>query len=92
MDYYKLSAQHYDRIYSFKNYATEVEKLKSLFAEHTSGNIKNVLEVACGTGNYLDQLNQHNYTVEGLDISPNMVKAAKQKLPDLNLYKKKSLR
>lgn len=85
MDYYKLSAQHYDRVYSFKNYAAEVEKLQSIFAKHASGNIKNILEVACGTGNYLDLLNQHNYTVEGLDISPNMVKAAKQKLPDLNI-------
>lgn len=85
MDYYKLSAQHYDRVYSFKNYEAEVEKLQSIFAEHASSQVESILEVACGTGNYIDLLHQRNYQVDGLDISPNMVKAAKQKLPDLNI-------
>jgi len=84
MDYYKLSAQHYDRVYSFKNYEAEVKKLESIFKKHASNEIKTILEVACGTGNYLQFL-QNNYTVEGLDISPNMVKEAQKKLPEVNI-------
>jgi len=84
MDYYELSAAYYDRIYSFKNYEAEVKKLQSIFNRYASNNVKTILEVACGTGNYLQFL-QHQYTVEGLDISPNMVKEAQHKLPGINI-------
>lgn len=84
MDYYKLSAEYYDRVYSFKNYDAETQKLQSIFKKHTSTQIKTLLEVACGTGNYLQFL-QNQYTVEGLDISPNMVKEAQKKLPQISI-------
>jgi len=84
MDYYKLSAAYYDRVYSFKNYKADTEKLQSILNKHASIEIKTLLEVACGTGNYL-QLLQKQYTVEGLDISPNMVKEAQKKLPDVSI-------
>ncbi len=84
MDYYNLSAAYYDRVYSFKDYQAETQKLQSIFKEKASIDINTVLEVACGTGNYLQFL-QQDYTVEGLDISPNMVKEAQQKLPQVNI-------
>lgn len=84
MDYYNLSAQHYDRVYSFKDYKADVQKLQSIFEKHASHKIETILEVACGTGNYLQFL-QNEYTVEGLDISSNMVKEAQKKLPELNI-------
>lgn len=44
-----------------------------------------VLEVGCGTGNYLERLNDKPTLLVGLDISRNMLVKAKSKLPDLML-------
>ncbi len=46
---------------------------------------KEVLEVACGTGNVLELL-QTTYGVVGLDLSPNMIRIARQKLPNIEMY------
>lgn len=46
---------------------------------------KNVLELACGTGTILKGLKKE-YAVEGLDLSPEMLKIARKKLPGILLH------
>jgi ubiquinone/menaquinone biosynthesis C-methylase UbiE len=77
-------AHHYDLMYSWKNYAQETETIKQLIAQHTKNNGKRLLEVACGTGNYL-QLLQTNFTLTGVDISADMLAVAAAKLPNIPL-------
>jgi SAM-dependent methyltransferase len=44
-----------------------------------------VLELACGTGSILAQL-KGDYEVTGVDLSPEMLELARQKLPDVELH------
>lgn len=46
---------------------------------------KELLEVACGTGNILEHL-YGEYDVEGLDFSENMLTLAQNKLPEIQFY------
>lgn len=48
-------------------------------------NPKALLELACGTGNILQNF-AGKYEVSGLDISASMLKQAKEKLPDVPFY------
>jgi SAM-dependent methyltransferase len=48
-------------------------------------NAKSVLELGCGTGNNLQSLNG-DLEITGIDISKEMIKIAKKKLPDSSFY------
>ena len=41
-----------------------------------------ILDVGCGTGHHVDALSQQNLKVFGIDISPSMIKKAKENFPD----------
>ena len=79
---YSQQASYYDKIYSFKDYRAEVEKLLTIIQEHLPSGGKRLLDVACGTGSHLVFLKEH-FMVEGLDISPELLEIARQKLPDV---------
>jgi len=57
--------------------------LRPLIKKHDPG-ARTVLEVACGTGSILEHL-QHDYAVTGLDLSPEMLKVAREKVPTVPL-------
>lgn len=44
-----------------------------------------LLEVACGTGRYLELLGKH-FEVEGLDLSREMLAKARERVPDVQLH------
>jgi SAM-dependent methyltransferase len=48
------------------------------------GGVTTVLELACGTGSILAQL-RGDFDVAGVDLSPEMLEIARQKLPDVEL-------
>jgi len=48
-------------------------------------NIKTVLDMTCGTGSQVFWLAKHGYEVTGSDITPSMLKIAKQKAKQKNL-------
>jgi SAM-dependent methyltransferase len=79
---YEQLADYYDEIYHFKNYQKESEKIESLIQQHKRSSGTNLLDVACGTGNHIGYLKQR-YTVEGLDFSPEMLRIARKKHPDI---------
>ncbi len=86
MGLYNQLSVYYDDIYYFKNYENESEKLHALIQQHKKSYGNTILDVACGTGNHITHLKQH-YTVEGLDSSPQMLKVARKKHPDIAFYR-----
>ena len=73
------SAELYDAIYHFKNYARECERLRSLIGEAVPA-ASTILDVACGTGEHARFLKDH-YAVDGVDINENYLRAARLKNP-----------
>ncbi len=86
MRMYKQLADYYDEIYHFKNYQKEAEKIETLIQQHKKSRGNHLLDVACGTGNHIVYLKQH-YDVEGMDASPEMLKVARKKLPNVILHR-----
>ena len=81
------TAEYYDIIYSkFKNYDLECEKIIALL-DRLKPDTKNILDVACGTGEHLKILSQRSdYVLDGLDINPVFVKIAQKKNPKSTLF------
>lgn len=74
-DYAKI----YDVIYSSKDYGKECLYLDKIFKKYASFPVKNILDVACGTGNHAFKLAGMGFKVFGQDISKVMLKQAKLK-------------
>jgi SAM-dependent methyltransferase len=73
------SAELYDAIYHFKNYAHECEILRAVIAVAAPGS-RTVLDVACGTGEH-DKFLKAHYAVDGIDLNENYLRAARVKNP-----------
>lgn len=74
------TARYYDKIYSFKDYEAEVERLLPIIRKHLRSGGDCLLDVACGTGRHCEYLNDH-FAVEGLDISEELLKIAQVRNP-----------
>jgi len=81
---YHQAARWYDTIYGFKDYPAEVVSLRALLNEVRPG-ARRLLDVACGTGEHLRYL-QAYFEVEGVDVSPDMLAVAREKLPGVPLH------
>jgi len=77
---YSEMAQYYDRIYSFKDYAAETEKLIGWIEAHRQSNGVRLLDVACGTGRHLELLSK-SFDAEGLDLSSELLELARERNP-----------
>lgn len=73
------SAELYDAIYSFKNYARECGRLKELITSAVPG-AHTILDVACGTGEHAKFLKE-SFAVDGVDLNPDYLRAARVKNP-----------
>ncbi len=79
------SARFYDAIYAFKDYESEAAQLNELIRTHSPSPSPTVLDVACGTGLHLAYL-KDQYTVEGLDLDPNMLEIARRQCPGVPFH------
>ena len=82
---YRHYAHFYDRIYHWKDYAAEAATVHSLLLSAGVREGGRVVEAACGTGNYLEQLNAW-YEVSGFDLNPATVEVAQSKLPQMDIF------
>ncbi|GEM_PF-136307 len=73
---FESSAELYDALYEDKDYLSEVEFIENQFGRDKS---LKILEIGCGTGNYLKIFNKKGYDITGVDISEEMLKVAKKK-------------
>jgi SAM-dependent methyltransferase len=78
------SAHIYDAVYSFKDYEAESARVHELIEERLPG-AATLLDVACGTGKHLEQLRAW-YDVSGLDLDPQLLEIAKDRLGDVDLH------
>ncbi len=82
---YSKSAPWYDLIYSFKDYAGEVDRLRGMLEARARRPLLRLLDVACGTGEHLRFLREF-YEVEGIDLNETMLEVARRKLPGVPLH------
>lgn len=83
IDHYANYAEFYDQG-TTTDIVAKVDLIKQTI-QRLNPSAKDLLEIACGTGNVLTQL-QGNYNLSGLDLSANMLKIAKTKLPEIELF------
>jgi SAM-dependent methyltransferase len=81
---YSGSAELYDLVYSFKDYADEAAWLVSLVAERAP-DAQTLLDVGCGTGRHLQRL-RARFDCEGVDLDPGLLAAARERLPGVPLH------
>ena len=73
-----LYSQYYDLLYSGKDYNKEVEYIHELIKTNLA-NAKCILDMGCGTGKHAELLCDKGYFVQGIDLSEDMLKIAKQR-------------
>jgi ubiquinone/menaquinone biosynthesis C-methylase UbiE len=78
------SAGFYDILYYFKDYGVASRQLHALIQRHNP-NAKTLLDIACGTGKHLEELQKY-YRVEGLDINSEMIEIARSRCPEVPLH------
>lgn len=76
---YKSLAKYYDLIYSKKDYKKESQRIKDLIKKNKKSKGKELLEVACGTGNHLKYLKK-DFKCTGIDLNQEMLNIAKKKV------------
>jgi ubiquinone/menaquinone biosynthesis C-methylase UbiE len=79
------SAEFYDRIYHWKDYAGEAAKVHALIQQHKQTDSSELLDVACGTGGHFPYLRDH-YQLAGLDLDEGMLAVARQRFPNVPFY------
>jgi len=83
---YRKHAQIYDLIYSNKDYQQDSERVQKFIERYKQSSGNDLLEVACGSGNYLHYLkNQFNCT--GIDINEGILNVAKKKVKGVRFLK-----
>ena len=82
---YTKSAEFYDRIYHWKDYAGEAAKIHALIEQYKQSDGNTLLDVACGTGGHFQHLSA-NYQLSGLDLDEGMLAVAREHFPDIPVY------
>jgi len=82
---FSKTARFYDKIYAFKDYPAEVQRLVALIGENTRSEGKRLLDVACGTGHHVEYLKEV-FDVEGLDLDQELLELARQRNPGIPFH------
>lgn len=77
-------APEYDATYASKDYRGECRILRRIVRTTAVGPARTWLDVACGTGRHLEVL-RRDFTVEGVDLSQDMLRFARSRLPGVPL-------
>ena len=80
---YEKYAAYYDKIYAHVDYEGESEFINWAVNEHKISSGVELLDVACGTGSHTMIL-KNNFNITGVDINENMLKIAREKVPEAN--------
>jgi len=76
-------AYYYDEIYAnILDYEKQTRFLEKIIRKHLGPRPRNILDIACGTGNYTFVFAKHGYNVTGIDVSDAMLKVARGKAGD----------
>ena len=75
-------AEVYDHLV-YNNYKDDYE-VGEIINKTTPSSSSKILDIGCGTGNQVVNLGNKGYEVLGIDVSPSMIKKAKEKYPEYN--------
>ena len=78
MDQYRDFAFVYDELMDDVDYEGWIDYIEQII-EKENAKVKNILELACGTGNITIPLAKKNYDIAGIDISDEMLNVARSK-------------
>ncbi|MEA2551838.1 MAG: hypothetical protein QOJ65_14 [Fimbriimonadaceae bacterium] len=81
---FSRSAEIYDAVYAFKDYASEAEKVIKIVRDRNR-DARTLLDVACGTGAHLQHLTTE-FHCEGIDLDPGLLEVARKRLPDITFH------
>ena len=76
---FSATAELYDLVYAFKDYAAEVGTLRAVIDRERPG-ARSILDVACGTGEHARHLAEA-FAVDAIDLDPDLAAIARAKLP-----------
>ncbi len=79
---YKKFAGYYDKIYEKLDHKKESDFIKWAVDKYKTSKGNELLDVACGTGRHAYFL-KNEFKIMGVDISSEMLKIARKKLPDI---------
>jgi SAM-dependent methyltransferase len=82
MNAFSQYASFYDQLYQDKDYHAETTFVEQLIHRHTPGS-RSILDLGCGTARHAVEFAQRGYRVDGVDLSPQMVKLAQMRLQGL---------
>ena len=82
---FSKTARYYDKLYSFKDYRAETDRLLDLLNLPSSDQKPTLLDVACGTGHHLEYLRAH-FDCQGLDLDPILLEVAQERAPELTFH------
>jgi SAM-dependent methyltransferase len=85
-------SRFYDILYADKDYKAETKYLVRLFRDFSRRHVQRIIDVACGTGGHTIPLAQKGYKVFAQDLSPYMVKVARDKIKSARVEDRVSLR
>ena len=77
---YMELAEYYDASVSWKDYRTECTLVHTLIRKHKKSAGRDLLDIACGTGNHIKYLKKH-YRITGIDKNTGILKIAGDKFP-----------
>lgn len=77
---YKDTARYYDLMFEWKDYGKDTKRIIEVIRQNKRSSGRELLEVACGTGNYLKHL-QKSFSCTGLDLFGEMLAIARKKVP-----------
>ena len=69
----------YDLLYQEKDYGRECDYLEEVFGRYPNHEVREILDLGCGTGTHAIELARRGYSVTGVDRSPEMIALAKRK-------------
>jgi SAM-dependent methyltransferase len=81
---FDLYSEYYDLLYEDKHYDEEAAFVAQLVRDHAPG-AGSILELGCGTGKHALALVRKGFRLTGIDLSPNMVARANNRLSQAKL-------
>jgi ubiquinone/menaquinone biosynthesis C-methylase UbiE len=79
---YNQLSNYYDALHNKKDYEAESNFFIDLIKKYKKSKGKDLLDIACGTGSHLFYF-KNKFNVEGVDLSKDFIKIAKEKNPDI---------
>jgi SAM-dependent methyltransferase len=77
--------EYYDIAFGVEDAAAEVDFFEEAIRSFSRVPVRRVFEVACGTAPYLEEWHKRGYWYSGLDLSPAMLDAAREKAARLGI-------